>query len=152
MRSQNKSTYVVYQEAAKYDLWLILLLVFIILLDFSIGVIIFFIDPVGFYVLFADGLFLILLFYFVLPRRYEIYSDHLRIVLGWPVSMNIPLSTIREIKSADNYESMIFWGMKFATSSKTAIVILRSKGISVVISPTYKQKFTEHLVQATKGN
>ena len=41
-----------------------------------------------------------LIFWLVLPRSYEIRSDRLRIVLGWPFAVNIPFNTIAEIRAA----------------------------------------------------
>ncbi|MCX6000330.1 MAG: hypothetical protein NTU41_12300, partial [Chloroflexi bacterium] len=44
----------------------------------------------------GDTLLVALIFYFVFPRRYQVFSTKLRIVLGWPLGWDIPLSTIKE--------------------------------------------------------
>lgn len=36
----------------------------------------------------------------VLPRKYEIRPDMIRIILGWPFMLSLPFSTIDEIRQA----------------------------------------------------
>ena len=81
-----------------------------------------------------EGLFLALLFYFIMPRKLEIHRDKLRIVLGSPFAINIALSTIKEAKRTSGTKAFVYSGVRFATSSKYVIEIVRNRGMSYVIS------------------
>ena len=92
-----------------------------------------------------------LLFYFVAPRRYQIFNNKVRIVLGWPFGMDIPLATIKEVKPASRWDTFGYWGIRLATSSNGAMEIVRTKGWNVVISPSNREAFLERLNQSLKA-
>jgi hypothetical protein len=92
-----------------------------------------------------EGCFLALLFNFIMPRKYQIYSDRLRIVLGSPFGINIPLSTIKEVKSGSGAKAIVYSGVRFATSTRNVIEIVRNKGMNYVISPQNSNTFIEQL-------
>jgi hypothetical protein len=100
----------------------------------------------------CEGIFLALLFYFIMPRKLEIQQDKLRIVLGSPFAINIPLSTIKEAKKTSGTKAFVYSGVRFATSSKYVVEIVRNKGMSYVISPRNGELFLEQLNQAIKSN
>ncbi len=99
-----------------------------------------------------EGIFLALLFYFIMPRKLEIHQDKLRIVLGSPFAINIPLSTIKEAKKTSGTKAFVYSGVRFATSSKYVVEIVRNKGMNYVISPRNGELFLEQLNQAIKSN
>ncbi|MFC1963240.1 PH domain-containing protein [Chloroflexota bacterium] len=92
--------------------------------------------------------FLVLLCLAILPRRYQIYSNKVSIVLGGPLAFNIHFNTIKEAKPTRGYKAFAYGGIRFVTSSKTALEITRSKGLNVVISPSDREVFMEHLQRA----
>jgi hypothetical protein len=61
--------------------------------------------------LFGDTLLVALVFYFVLPRRYQVFNTKLRIVLGWPLGWDIPLSTIAEARVAPSTARWVYKGV-----------------------------------------
>lgn len=92
-----------------------------------------------------------LLFAAVIPRNYQIFRDRVRIKLGGPLAINIPLEDIKEAKHAGASEAFVYWGLRLATSTSTVIEIVRRKGINVVISPLDDELFLAQLAQARKS-
>lgn len=92
-----------------------------------------------------------LVFWLVMPRRYEVWADKVRIVLGWPVACNIPMTTIAETRPATAITAYVYWGFRFATHRKTAVEIRRSKGWNFVISPSDRDEFIRVVMETAKG-
>ena len=89
-----------------------------------------------------------ILFWLILPKRFQILRDRLRIVLGGPLAINIPLSDISEVKSRTGIKAFIFGGIRFATSANHTVEIIRHKGLNMVISPANDDEFIKQLNQA----
>jgi hypothetical protein len=142
---------VMYEEKAEYASWF--KIIFIIPAGLFIGAIITALnleyEPSLF--LIGEGAFFVLLFYFIMPRKYQIYQDKLRIVLGTPFGINIPLSTIKEVRHSSGIKAFVYSGIRFATSTKNVIEIVRNKGQNYVISTKNGVAFKEQLNQAIKG-
>jgi hypothetical protein len=103
------------------------------------------------FVIFGVTIFDALSFRLVMPQRYQVYSDKVRIVLGWPLAWNIPFTTIKEVRSASGAKAFAYNGVRFATSSKGIVEIIRSKGCNAVISPSNKEIFLEQVSRAMKA-
>ncbi len=76
-----------------------------------------------------------------LPRAFELWPDRIRIVLGWPWGLNIPLNTIAEVRPAPGVVPWIGLRAWFATSFKTPVQIKRTKGLTIVLSPKNPVEF-----------
>ena len=141
----------IHEEQAEYSYWLRIL--FLIPAGLIIGAIVFAYnhDYEGFLFLIGESAFFVLLFYAIMPRKYLIYQDKLRIVLGKPFGMNIPYSTIKEVKHSSSIKAFIFGGIRFATSTRYIVEIARNKGMNYVISPQKGDTFIEQLNQAIRG-
>ncbi len=139
---------ILHEEPAEYDNWIRLL--FLIPVGVIVGAIFlaYSEEYEGFLVLLGDSAFLTLLFYFIMPRKYQIYQDKLRIVLGKPFGINIPLSTIKEVKHVSGAKAFVYTGVRFATSSRNALEIVRNKGLNYIISPRNGDMFIERLGEA----
>ena len=140
--------YLVHEDTTRVDLLLKLILASILALTLVLGVWLLFEDIVAALVMFAVTLFDALLFRAIMPRRYQIYSDRVRIVLGGPFALNIPFYDIREARPASGGKAFAYWGVRFATSTKCVVEIIRKKGFNVVISPSDRDTFLERLSQA----
>ena len=79
------------------------------------------------------------------------FNTKLRIVLGWPLGWDIPLSTIRETHAASGIARWIYRGVRLSTSSGTAVEIVRKKGVNVIISPSNREPFLERLNNVLKA-
>lgn len=80
----------------------------------------------------------------LLPRKYEIHDDKVKLVLG-AFSWSISLKSIEEVKKARGSKVFAYNGLRFATSAKTAVEIKRNKWPSVIISPSNPDLFIERL-------
>ena len=149
-----KADILIYEDTPKYDLWLKLILGGVLALTFILGVIFIYQDTEAAIVMFAVTLFDALLFKAILPRRYQIFEDRLKILMGGPLAINISLSNIEEARPASGRKAFAYNGIRFATSSRHVIEIVRKKGMNIVISPRNSDMFLEQLNQArqTTGN
>jgi hypothetical protein len=142
---------ILHEEKAQYDYWLR----FLFLIPFVLVIVAILLantkEYEGFFVLIGDSAFFVLLFYFITPRRYQIHQDKLRIVLGTPFSINISLSTIKEVKQAKGSKAFVYNGIRFATSSRSVVEIVRNRGMNYVISPKNEDIFIEQLKLSIEG-
>ncbi|MFC2035415.1 PH domain-containing protein [Chloroflexota bacterium] len=141
----------IYEDKSKYDAWMKYILGGVLALTLIPGVVFLFVDVVLAWVMFGTTLFDALLFRAILPQRLQIFEDRVKIVLGGPFSLNIPLTDIREAHLASNSKVFVYWGVRFATSVKSIVEIVRKEGLSVVISPTNTDSFLEQLNQALEA-
>ena len=134
---------------ARYDAWLSATLVVAFLVPPVIGAVLFGNgEAMGGGILMAVTVFNTLIFWCVLPRGCEIWADRLRVVLGWPFALNVPLDTVTEIRPARAMDAMFCRGFRVAMSIKTPVEIRRSKGMNIVISPHNRHEFIEKALQA----
>ena len=146
--SRKRSIYLLHEDRPYYDLWLKLILGGTLAFTLALGIILLPLDMLGAQIAFGVTLFDAWLFHAILPRRYQIFEDKIRIVLGYPFAFNINFSTIKEAKPASASKALAYWGIRFATSTKGVVEIIRHKGLNVVISPRNGETFLENLNQA----
>ena len=91
---------VINEESADYSTWFKLL--FLIPVALFIGAILSYFnqEPEAPLMLVIGGIIIAILFYFITPRKYQIFQDRIRIILGAPFGVNISYSTIREVRRA----------------------------------------------------
>ena len=138
----------IYEDTPKYDLWLKLILGGVLALTLILGIIFIFQDSKVALAMFGVTLFDALLFKVILPQRFQIYQDRVKIVLGGPLAINIPFSNIRTVRMVSTRKVFVYWGNRFATSTHSIVEIVRKKGLNIVISPTNDEMFLEQLNQA----
>jgi hypothetical protein len=140
--------YQIHEENAEYNAWMRLILIIPAGLFIGAVISIYYQELEALWVLLGDAIFISLLFYFIFPRKFQIYNDKLRIVLGNPFSINIPFSSIKVVRHSEGYKAYTYSGVRFATSSRYLIEILRRKGLNYVISPQHGEMFLHQLDQA----
>jgi len=143
--------FLLYEDTARTDTWLKLMLGGILVMFLVLGGVFLFQDKEDAFGMFGIAVFYALLFKIIMPQRYQIYSDKVRIVLGGPLAWNIPFTTIKEVRSASGAKAFAYSGVRFATSSKNVVEIRRSRGCNVVISPSNKEIFLEQASRAMKS-
>jgi hypothetical protein len=143
--------FLLYEDTARTDAWLKLMLGGILVMFLVLGGVLLFQDKEDAFVMFGIAVFYALLFKIVMPQRYQIYSDKVRIVLGGPFAWNIPFTTIKEVRPASGVSAFAYSGVRFATSSKNVVEIRRSRGCNVVISPSNKEIFLEQVRRAMQA-
>jgi hypothetical protein len=143
--------FLLYEDEPRTDIWLKLMLVGIPMIFLVLGIVLLFQDTASAFGMFGVTIFYAVLFRVIMPQRYQVYSDKVRIVLGGPFAWNIPFSTIKEVRPASRASAFAYNGVRFATSSKGVVEIRRSKGCNVVISPSKKDVFLEQVGTAMKS-
>ena len=107
-------------------------------------------DPEGAIAVFSGSLFIIFLLYLVLPKKYQIFNDKLKILLGRPLHVDISLANISDSQITSGRRAFAYWGIRFATSSKSVVEIIRKRGLNIVISPSNGPLFVDRLNEACK--
>jgi len=140
-----------YEDIPKYDLWLKSILGGVLALTFILGVILISDDAGVALAMFGVTLFDALLFKAILPRRFQIFEDRVRILLGWHLAINIPFSNIVDARSASGRKVFAYWGSRFATSTRFVVEIVTKKGLNIIISPSKGDIFLEQLNHIRKS-
>jgi hypothetical protein len=140
----------IHEDRPQIDVWLKLILGLVIALTLFLGLWLSRIDRTGAFFMFGITLFDALLFYCVIPRIYQIYSDRLKIVLGGPFSMVLLFKDIRSVNRVEGSNAAASTGIRFATSSKYVLEIARKGKLSVIVSPAQGEIFLDQLNQALK--
>lgn len=143
---------IIYQDTSRYDLWLKVLLIGIVALLFVSSVMLFSTGEFeGGLIMLGAAIFDGLLFKAIMPSKFLIYKDRLKIVLGAPISFSLAFSNIKEAKKTGSSRMFVYGGLRFATSAAYVVEIVRKKGMSVVFSPASGEFFLEQLQRALKG-
>ena len=86
-----------------------------------------------------------LIFWSVFPRKYQVYEDHLRIVLGGPFSVKVGFAEIKSI----GVTSKLILSMNFVTKlTKSYVGINKKKGFSIAITPRDNDLFVKNANEA----
>lgn len=102
-------------------------------------------ESVGGTVLLVEAFIVSLIFLMVFPRKYQVYEDHIRIVLGGPFSVKIGFDKIKTIEVT----SGLSFSANFATRiAKSHVVIVKKKGLSISITPRANDSFVENANRA----
>ncbi len=89
---------------------------------------------------------IIIIFSIILPRKYLIFDDRVKIQFIRPLSLGIPFDTIKKIGGA----GAASFGLNFPTSlsNSHAVGIQRRKRMAVYITPDNRELFLEKLEKA----
>lgn len=145
-----KTRQLLYQEKPKYDLSLKVLVAGVLALTLIPGIALVYSYPEPAWTLFGLTVFDGLLMAAVIPRKYQLFEDRLRIQLGGPIAINVPYRNIKEVRPATGSEAYVYWGLRLATSKATVVEIIKTRGLSMVISPVDRDIFMEQLEQARR--
>lgn len=143
-----RSSLLLYTAKSPYALWLKLLLGGILAFTLVLGIALIPVDTLATWICLATTAFDGLLFWGVLPHALQIYEDRLRIQLGGPFAVNVALANIKEVKKGSGYDAFAYVGIRFATSTRNVVIIVRHRGWDIVISPDDADTFIERLNQA----
>jgi hypothetical protein len=138
----------IYEDILIYDRSLKIILAGILAATFIAGVILIREEIEAALIMLGLTVFDALLFKAILPQRFQIFEDRLVIALGGPFAIGIPLSNIADAKSVSGRKAFVYWGIRFATSTRNVVEIVRKKGLNIVISPNNEDVFLEQLNQA----
>jgi len=106
-------------------------------------------DVIIFSILGATGLLIIASILALLPTKYQIFNDKIRIILVFILHLDIPFSNIENIGAATFGDS---FGLKLnftnVAYNDCILRITRKRGVKVYISPWNRNLFVEHLNKA----
>lgn len=137
----------IYEERPQVDTWLKVMLIGLTLVTFILGIYFLFVDLAGAATMFGITVIDAIIFRAIIPRSFQIYSDRLVIKLIGPFSKTIRLSDIKAVRPLAG-GGMVYSGIKFTTSAKTAVEIQRYRGMPVVFSPVNQDSFIDQLNRA----
>jgi len=81
------------------------------------------------------------IFWLVFPRRYQVYEDHVRIVLGGPFSVKVGFDRVKTIEVTSRQA----FGVNFVTKfTRSYVEIARKRGMSIAITPGDNDLFAEN--------
>ena len=140
-----------YVDTPTVALPLKVLMASILAVTLVLGVWLVFEDIVAATAMFAVTVFDGLLFRAVIPRRYEIWSDSVRVVLGGPFAVTIPFQNMAQARAVAREKAYFYWGLRLATTNRGVVEIVRRKGLNVVISPADRETFLQRLSQAIQA-
>lgn len=101
----------------------------------------------GSLVLLAETLFVGGILWFVFPKKYQVYEDHLRIVLGGPFSFKIGFDRITAVEITGRTSLTMNFVTRFA---RTYVRISRRGAMSVAITPKSYEQFVENANRAMR--
>ena len=129
-----------YQDKPKYGLLLKLILIIPVILLASSIYLWFTGDALGSLALLTEAFIIGLILWFVLPREYRVYENHLRIVLGGPFSVKVGFQNIEAIRIT----SRLSFTVNFTTTiTRSYVEIVIKKGMNIAITPTDDESFVE---------
>jgi len=139
---------------------LIPVLLFSVMLDFVMAVVLALSlkdGPLTGLLVLVSGLPTLAVIAFVIPVRYEIWSQKLSIVFLFGRHWDIPFSTIESVAEAKRWRPYASRGVRFATSPAQAIAVNRKNPRTlgrpnIVISPRDRSVFLPRLQQALADN
>jgi hypothetical protein len=90
--------------------------------------------------------FVLALFFAIIPRKYQILDDEIRIVMGL-LKINIPFSNIDSIETRPPSSIYVsFEGMRLGSGTgEKCILIKRKRGANILIQPMNTKKFQQIL-------
>lgn len=146
-----ESQQVVFEDGPVYDKLNKYLVGGIIAIPLIIAIVLLTQDILGATIMFGVTVFDAILFWCILPKRFLVYEDRLKIVLGGPFSYTIPFRDITNVRQATKDMAWVYWGLRLGTSQKYQVEIDRKNGLGVIISPSMENEFIERLNQAREN-
>jgi len=144
---------VIYEERLKLGLVLKLVLIFTLGMLICLTAWSFYIsEVVSAWILLIVLVFTAILFFVVIPRKYQIFDDKLKVVCGL-LRINIPFEDIKVIETrppSNIYGSLE--SLRFGTGTgEKSIMIKRKHGMNILIQPMDTEKFMEVLNNMMKN-
>ncbi len=102
-------------------------------------------ENTGGLILLTEAIIISLIFWLIYPRSYQVYEDHLRIVLGGPFGVNVQFAQISKIEVTSKTDMT----MNFTTTiTRTYVRIVKKQGLNIAITPKNADLFTENANRA----
>ena len=139
-------SFLLYQDEPVYGR-LLKLIVIIVLVASLVGSISLFLsgDNSGSLALLAEAFIIGLIFWAIFPRKYQVYEDHVRIILGGPFSVKVGFDQVKAIEVTSRLAFSVNFVTKFA---KKHVAIYKKRGLTIAITPMDNDLFVENANEA----
>jgi len=138
--------YVVYEDRPRTDIWLKLIFLLPVALIFISAFIFSKSDPAGIYVAIGAAIIMAILYFLIIPTRYCILNNKMRIEFRGPFAFNMPFDTITDVRDARWSTAGI--NLPTTMSQSSVLEIVRKGRMSVTITPADKQAFVSNFHKA----
>jgi hypothetical protein len=146
-----ESQLVVFEDKPVYDKLNKYLIGSILAIPLIVALVLLTQDTLGAAIMLGVTVFGAIIIWCILPKRFVVYQDRLKIVLGGPFSYTVPFKDITNIRQATKDMAWVYWGMRLGTSTKFQVEIERKNGLGVIISPSMENEFIIQLKQAREN-
>ncbi|MFC1947155.1 PH domain-containing protein [Chloroflexota bacterium] len=143
-----ESRVVVFEDGPVYDKLNKYLIGSILAVPLIVAIVLLTQDILGAAIMFGVTIFDAVLIWCILPKRFFVYEDRVKIDLGGPFSYTIPFRDIIDVRQATKDMAWVYWGMRLGTSLKFQVEIERKNGLGIILSPSMENEFIEQLNQA----
>ena len=113
-----ESQLVIFEDKPVYDKLNKYLIGGIIAIPLIIAIVLLTQDILGAAIMFGLTVFDAILFRCILPKRFLVYEDRIKIVLGGPFSYTVPFRDIIKVRQATKDMAWVYWGIRLGTSLK----------------------------------
>ena len=134
-----------YEDRPRYGLWVKILVWGLLAVFLITAITTFDSNREDAFALIGTAVFIILIFWVVMPRKYCIYEDRIKIVMGVPFSISVRFDVIEYVGKP---RGKLTVGINFVTSFRDTVEIVRKKGMNVNISPGDREAFLKTLNKA----
>ncbi len=141
----------IYEDTPIYAWWLKLIVGTALVTSLAIAGLLLFEDVYAALVMLGITALEVLLVKAIIPQRFQVFGDRLRIVLGGPLALNIGFSSIVEAREVSGLDVLPNWGIRFMTSTGNLVEIVRRGNLNVVIAPANRGTFLQHLHKAIEA-
>jgi hypothetical protein len=136
--------YLLNEHKPKYDAWFKALLAIPVCMPLVMAVVLYASGSKEIWETFIVFIFILALIWFIMPRKFLVMSDRLRLIMGASLGTNILYSNIKEIRKPATWDL----GVNYITSMKTPLEIVLKKGMNVSIAPEDRQLFLDDINRA----
>lgn len=63
----------------------------------------------------------------------------------------LAFESVAEVRSASLVDTVAYWGLRFATSTKKPVEVRRSRGLNLNVSPADRRELIEKLTEALEA-
>lgn len=137
--------YAVYEDKPNIGKLLMAVLGLPVVIFLIIAIVLLPAEPETGFALAGTAVLISIIFWIVLPRKYVVYEDKVKIVLGGPLSVGIPFKNIRTARIP---KGVFTTGVNWVTSFKNELQIVTRRGWNINITPGDRDQFLEHLNKA----
>jgi hypothetical protein len=140
----------IYQDSARYDWWIKLVLGVAVAAPLVAGLSLLSSVPEAALPMFGIALFDGLLFGLLMPRRYQVFQDGIRLVLGGPFHIDLPFRSLQAVQPVSRRSSVFRMGVSFTTSFRGIVEIVLRGRMTYYIVPVNSRQFIELANQAMR--